>query len=58
MNSLDSANDCTPISPEEKTLLSLIRKETETLPSSSTSPSMIGHEDRTISPRADPTEND
>ena len=51
MNSLDSANDFISISPEEETPQSLIRKETKTSPSPSTSASMMGHEDRTT-PRA------
>ena len=36
----------------------MIRKETATSSSPSTSPSLIGHDDGTPPPRTDPTEND
>jgi hypothetical protein len=54
----DSDNGFIPFSPEEETSPSLIRKETAISSSPSTSPSLIGHDDRTPPPRADPTEND
>jgi hypothetical protein len=56
-NDPDSNNKYISLSPEEETSPSLIRKEIAISSSPSTSPYLIGHDDGTPPPRADPTEN-
>ena len=57
-NDPDSANGFIPLSSDEETSPSLIRKEIATSSSPSTSPSLIRHVEGTPPPRTDPVEND
>ena len=57
-NDPDSDNGFIPLSSDEETSPSLIRKETATPSTPTTSPSLIGHDDEMTPPRNDPTEND
>ena len=53
-NDPDSDNEFIPLSPDEETSLSLIRKETALSSSPNTSPSLIGQDDGTPPTRALP----
>ena len=57
-NDPDSDNGFIPLSSDDETSPSLIRKETATPSTPTTSPSLIGHDDEMTPPRNDPTEND
>eukprot|EP00943_MAST-04B_sp_MAST-4B-sp1_P005520 g5520.t1 len=57
-NDPDSDNGFIPLSSDDETSPSLIRKETATPSTPTTSPSLIGHDDEMTPPRNDPTAND
>ena len=58
MSITDSDNGFIPLSSDDETSPSLIRKETATPSTPTTSPSLIGHDDEMTPPRNDPTAND